>query len=103
VSAEIKKKQILRTDWWSKTFAGAVLGLGLSLALCGLFAWAGPGGIAAAGKVQFVMWMIAPVWMLIFSFTYLISTGVRAIQYLLAANVSAYALLFFIRAMVIPS
>lgn len=103
MNAEINKKQLIRPDWGSKTFAGVVLGLGLSLALCGLFAWAGPGGIAAAGKVQFVMWMIAPVWMLIFSLTYLISSGVRAMQYLLAANLLAYALLFFFREMAIPS
>ena len=87
----------MKADWWSKTFAGAFLGGTLALALAGLFAWIGPGGIDAPEKVQFVMWMMAPVWMAVFSTVYLFRTGLRAILWLGGANLAAYGLLFYVR------
>lgn len=87
----------MKPDWWSKTFAGAFLGGTLALALAGLFAWIGPGGIAAPEKAQFVMWMMAPVWMAVFSTVYLFRTGLRAMLWLGGANVAAYGLLFYVR------
>lgn len=90
----------LQPDWWSKTFAGAVLGFSLVLALSGLFAWIGPGGISAADKAQFNMWIISPLWMLIFSFVYLIPTGRRALFLLGALNLLAYGLLFLVRSVI---
>jgi hypothetical protein len=85
----------LRPDWWTKTLVGAVLGLTLALGLSGVFAWLGPGGIHAPVKVQFNMWLIAPVWMLSFSLVYLIRTGWLALSYFLMANVLAYVALFW--------
>ena len=90
----------LRPDWWRKTLAGAVLGWPLALALTGLLAWYGPGGLQAPNKVQFLMWMIAPIWMLVFSLVYLIPTGTRALLGLFGANVVAYGLLFWARSAV---
>ncbi|MDC8758405.1 hypothetical protein [Janthinobacterium fluminis] len=90
------RKQPISKDWWSKTLAGAVLGWTLALALAGLFAWFGPDGIAAPQKSQFVMWMIAPIWMLVFSFVYLFRSGARAVLWLAAANLLAYALLYLL-------
>lgn len=87
----------MKPDWWSKTFAGAFLGGTLALALAGLFAWIGPGGIAAPEKAQFVMWMMAPAWMVVFSTAYLFRTGLRAMLWLGGANVAAYGLLFYVR------
>lgn len=87
----------LQTDWWSKSLAGTVLGWTLALALAGLLGWYGPGGLHAPNKVQFLMWLIAPIWMLILSFTYLVPTGLRAVLYLVVANVLAYGLLFWAR------
>ncbi|MFZ6875166.1 hypothetical protein ACO0LF_24130 [Undibacterium sp. Di27W] len=87
----------LQADWWTKTLSGLVLGFTLALALSGLFAWLGPGGIAAPQKVQFVMWLIAPIWMLILSLIYLVRSGVRALTGLLLANVLAYVLLFLVK------
>jgi len=91
------KPDAIRPDWWSKTFAGAVLGATLALALAGLFAWAGPGGIDAREKAQFVMWIMAPLWMAVFSTVYLFRSGRRAVLWLGGANVAAYSLLFYIR------
>ena len=91
------KKTPIRADWWTKTISGLVLGFTLALAISGLFAWIGPGGIAAPQKVQFVMWLIAPVWMLILSLIYLVRTGVRALTGLLIVNALAYALLFLVK------
>jgi hypothetical protein len=94
-----QKKPAIHPDWWSKTLAGAVLGLTLAFAVCGLFAWWGPGGISAPNKVQFVMWMITPLWLVIFSLVYLFRTGLRAVLWLLAANLLAYLLLWISRGM----
>lgn len=91
------KPDAIRPDWWSKTFAGAVLGATLALAFAGLFAWAGPGGINAREKAQFVMWIMAPLWMAVFSTVYLFRSGRRAVLWLGGANVAAYSLLFYIR------
>ncbi|WKT60277.1 hypothetical protein Q2E61_15400 [Microbulbifer thermotolerans] len=87
----------IQPDWWSKSFAGAVLGLTLALALAGLFAWVGPGGLYAPDKRQFVMWMIAPLWVTVFSLVYLIPTGKRALLILGGLNLLAFGLLFLVR------
>lgn len=87
-------KANIQPDWWSKTFAGCVLGASLALALSGLFAWLGPGGITADNKVQVNMWLISPLWVLIFSFVFLFRTGLRAILWLSLANFLAYGLLW---------
>lgn len=87
----------IRADWWSKTLAGGVLGATLALALAGLFAWLGPGGIDAREKPQFVMWSIAPLWMIVFSTVYLFRTGLRALLWLGGANLAAYGLLLYVR------
>lgn len=84
--------------WFGKTMAGAVLGFGLALALSGLFAWLGPDGIAGGGgKVQFNMWLMAPVWALVLSFVYLFRDSLRAWLWLGAANVLAFAALWYVR------
>lgn len=94
-----RNRKPLHADWWTKTLAGLVLGFSLALALCGLFAWVGPGGIAAPQKVQFVMWIMAPLWMLTFSLVYLFRSGTQALRWLLTANLIAYALLLGVRAL----
>lgn len=96
ISAEKKAAQI-QPHWWRKTLAGSVLGFTLALALVGIFAWAGPGGISAADKVQFNMWMITPLWLLIFSLVYLFRTGNRALAWMGAANVLSWALLLLVK------
>ena len=87
----------IRADWWLKTLAGIVLGWMLAFALAGIFAWIGPGGIGAPQKSQFVMWMIAPVWLTLFGFVYLFRSGLRAVLWLGGANLVAYAVLLSVR------
>jgi len=96
MSADIKRAPI-RPDWWSKTFAGVVLGAMLAFALAGIFAWAGPGGITPPDKSQFVMWLIAPVWMTVLGFVWLFRTGTLALLWLGGANLLAWGLLFCVR------
>lgn len=83
----------IRPDWFSKSLAGGVGGLTLAIALLGLFAWLGPGGIDAPDKVQVVMWLVPPVWMTLFSLTYLFRSGRQAWSWLLGANLLAFAAL----------
>ena len=87
----------IQPHWWSKSFAGFILGLTLAYAIVALFAWYGPGGIDAPVKVQFNMWLISPIWLLILSFTYLFKTGKKAFFYLGSANILLYSIFLFLR------
>lgn len=87
-------------NWFSRAAAGLILGYTLAIGLSGLVAWFTPGGIAAGGgKLQFVMWITAPVWAAILSFCFLFRTGLRAWAWLGLANLIIFALLFGGRAL----
>lgn len=88
----------IQPHWLGKSLAGVVLGYTLALACVGLFAWLGPGGIAAGNKTQFTMWLIAPLWMSVFVPVYLFRSGLRAWLWLGAANIVAYSVLLAVRA-----
>lgn len=94
--ARLSAEEKIQPHWWVKTFAGLILGLSLSYAFVMIFAWYGPGGIDAPVKVQFNMWMISPIWLLILSFTYLFKTGLKAVSYLLLANLLGYGVFFLL-------
>jgi len=79
-----------RPDWVLKTITGSVLGFTLALSLSGIFAWCGPGGIDAEDKSQFVMWIIAPLWMSLLGSVFWFRTGLRALLWLGGANGIAY-------------
>ncbi|KRB11284.1 hypothetical protein [Lysobacter sp. Root690] len=84
--------------WFGKGSAGLLLGFGLALALSGLFAWLGPGGIdGGGGKIQFNMWLISPIWCMALSFVFLFRTSARAWCWLGAANVVAFGALWIVR------
>jgi hypothetical protein len=87
----------IQPHWWVKTIAGTIFGLTLAYAFVGIFAWYGYGGINTPVKVQFNMWMISPIWMLVLSFSYLFKTGINAIVYLASANIIVYTIFFFLR------
>ncbi|MEI2429760.1 MULTISPECIES: hypothetical protein [Lysobacter] len=85
--------------WLGKGSAGLILGFGLALALSGVFAWLGPDGIhgGGGGKIQFVMWLIAPLWCAVFSLVFLFRSSARAWLWLGAANALAFAALAALR------
>ncbi|WMN58550.1 hypothetical protein NI389_09780 [Pseudoalteromonas xiamenensis] len=91
--------QAFQADWLSKTLAGMLLGLALAYVCIALFAWYGPGGIDAQDKVQFNMWMIAPLWFSIFSATYVFRTGKRAWLLLGIPTLALYGVFFLLRSM----
>ena len=95
--ARLTEDQKIKPHWFVKTMAGLVLGLTLAFAFIGIFAWFGPGGIDAHTKVQFNMWMITPIWLLVFSFSYLFQTGRKAVIYLVSANICVYSVFIILR------
>ncbi len=81
--------------WPGKSAAGLLLGFGLALAASGLYAWWGPGGIdGGPGKLQFNMWLMAPVWAVVLGFVFLFRTPLRAWLWLSFANLLAFGLLY---------
>ncbi|MFS1702994.1 hypothetical protein [Alteromonas sp. AMM-1] len=95
--ARLSEHEKIQPHWFTKSVAATLLGLLFSFALIGLFAWYGPGGIQSPNKVQFNMWMISPVWLLILSFSFLFRTGWRAVLMLGAANLVAWAVFLLLR------
>ena len=86
------------SDWFGKTADGLVLGFSLALAVSGLCAWLTPGGIAGGnGKIQFVMWLIAPLWAGVLCFVFLFRDSRRAWCWLAVANLLAFGLLAGVR------
>lgn len=81
-------------NWFGKASAGLICGFMLALALCGLFARFATGGLGA-GQLQFAMWLMAPIWSLIFSFCFFFRDGPRAWGWLGGAALLAYAPLLF--------
>ncbi|NTS78051.1 hypothetical protein HR060_14420 [Catenovulum sp. SM1970] len=92
--ARLQQADKIQPHWWRKTLIGLFLGLTLAYGLIASFAWFGPGGIDADVKVQFNMWMVAALWMLILPFIYLFKTAQAAFKYMLLANALAYGLFF---------
>lgn len=82
---------VLRLQWLSKTLAGVLLGFGLAIALAGLFHRFAPAG---PSKIQFVMWITAPLWLITLSAVYAFRDGRAAWRWFAAANAAAYLALF---------
>jgi hypothetical protein len=59
--------------WCWHTLLGLVVGFLLAIGFVGWLAFLTPGGLAGNDKVQFLMWSIAPVWLLFWSVSYLFS------------------------------
>lgn len=87
----------IRPDWLSKSVAGSVLGFTLAIALAGLVALVGPGGLEARNKYQFVMWLVAPIWLGVASLVFLFRSGLRAFLWLGGANLLGYGGLYLCR------
>ena len=93
------RRRLESRHWLGKTMAAVVLGYTLSVALSGVIAWLTPGGIDGGGKIQFNMWMIAPLWATVLGFVYLFRDSLRAWLWLGLANAVAFGLLWALRAL----
>lgn len=90
----VRNGKLTSQDWFGKASAGVILGFGLALAISGLFAWFGPGGLGeSGGKVQLNMWLMSPIWMAVVSFCFLFRDAARAWLWLGGANLVAFGLL----------
>ncbi|THF65106.1 hypothetical protein [Pseudothauera rhizosphaerae] len=89
-------KPAIRRDWWSKTLAGALLGLSLAFACSGLLALA-LAGLPMGIRGQLAMWSLPPVWLGVLSGVYFFHSGLRAWAWLGAANGLAFGLLAVFR------
>lgn len=67
----------MRNDWWSKSLAGVLLGLGLGLLAGNLVALMGA-SLPPPLRAQLAMWVVCPVWLGVMAFVYLFRSGVRA-------------------------
>ncbi|MCE9679324.1 hypothetical protein LZP69_09070 [Shewanella sp. AS1] len=95
--SRLSQSEKIQPHWWRKSITATLLGLTLTYALVGIFAWYGPGGIDAPVKVQFNMWMIAPIWLTIITFSFMFKTGRSAFTYLGTANLIAYSIFVLLR------
>ena len=75
----------------SKAVAATVLGLGLAIALCGLYGWLGPGTLT--DKYMVVLWLLIPVWLTIVSGSFFFKTAKQAWLVLISANIVTFTLL----------
>jgi len=88
----------IRPDWWAKTIAGLLGGFGLGMALVGLLAYLGPGGITAVdGRFTTLRFVMPFIWIAVFGLVFLFRSGWTAWLWLGAANVIAFAALFACR------
>ncbi|MFJ1519427.1 hypothetical protein ACG59Z_05970 [Acinetobacter sp. ABJ_C1_1] len=94
---KVKIQSPIQPDWWSKTFAGGVFGLSLSIAIGNLIVLLGQPYVAMDLLVQVGMWSVPWVWMPIMFASYFFTTGRKALIYLLIANALAYSCIFVLR------
>ncbi|GAB3292077.1 hypothetical protein [Parahaliea aestuarii] len=82
------------SDWFGKASAGLLLGFLLSLALGGLLARYGLGGVAPFSiQHQLTMWLVSPLLVIILSACFLFRSSAQAWLWLGGANVFAWVLL----------
>lgn len=100
VTREAGKPHYRRTgvDWLLNSLAAAIAAFALAIALSGLFAWLGPGGLVPVNKYQLNMWIVPPIWLVFASLALNFSRGWHAWAWLGAANLLAWGILFAVQA-----
>lgn len=91
------RDQKIQPDWWTKSFAGAVLGLSLAFALAALITMWGLQSEHRGLASQLGMWSIPWIWLPLFFVAYFIPRGWQSIVIYLFFNVVAYTLIFWLR------
>lgn len=91
------RDQKIQPDWWTKTFAGAVLGLSLAFACAALITMWGFQSLDRSLAPQFGMWSIPWLWLPLFFIAYFIPRGWQSILIYLFFNVVAYVFVFWLR------
>jgi hypothetical protein len=86
-----------RRDYFGKTLAAVLLGLSLARLASALIAWTTPGGPGAPTKNQFVMWIVAPLWIPVLGLVYLFRDSRQAWTVLGAVNLLLLALYLLVR------
>ncbi|MFT3665853.1 hypothetical protein [Piscinibacter sp.] len=92
------RRRLQSRHWFGKAAAGVVLGFTLALALSGVLALLTPADPGGQGKIQFVMWAIAPAWVAVLGFVFLFRDSLRAWGWLGLANAAAWGLLWLLKA-----
>lgn len=75
-----------------KFFIGVFGGLGLAIAASALFVRFSSGGLTAASKFHVAMWLVPPLWIAVASAAFLFRGVARAVFWIMAANVAAFAM-----------
>ncbi|NIE95053.1 hypothetical protein NDN11_08240 [Acinetobacter sp. C26M] len=91
-------KQKLQPDWWTKTFAGSVLGLSFAMVMGAIILLLTKSSADTSLAPQLGMWSIPWIWLCVFFTAYFIPKGWQSILIFSLANVFAYTLLFWLRA-----
>lgn len=78
-----------------KSLISFILGFPLAVTLSGLYGWLGPGTMV--DRYMVVLWLLVPVWTLVFCLCVRIRSWKHTLMFLLAANLLSYLLLYLIR------
>ena len=90
-------QQKIQADWWSKSLAGWVLGLSLSIASASLITLWGISHLDKALAPQVGMWSVPWIYLPLVLLAYFIPKGWQSLLIYGVLNVVAYAILFKIR------
>lgn len=90
-------EQKIQADWWSKTFAGAVLGLSLAVGVAALITVWALQNLDRALAPQIGMWSVPWLWLPLFFIAYFIPKGWQSIVIYSVLNFIAYGLVFVVR------
>ena len=90
-------QQKIQADWWSKTFAGAILGLSLAVGCASLITLWGLSNLDKALAPQVGMWSVPWLWLPLFFIAYFIPKGWQSILMYSVLNAVVYGLIFSLR------
>lgn len=90
-------QQKIQPDWWSKSFAGWILGLSLTIACASFITLWGQDHLDKALAPQVGMWSVPWLYLPLVFVAYFIPKGWQAVVIYSVLNAIAYGILFGIR------